>query len=155
MNVKRFSFDEFGLFCNCTGYLAKERNRIHIIAEDSYDVIGSVQVRKKEYYVHVQNPNGDGYIDKPLEYEERVEKPLFSVKELDNKSFSGIIVGRVTVPVKEDLFVLHDEDPFQEHDYIDKTYTEFIDCFIVFYGNNRKRFVPVEMAYLIDEEVKK
>lgn len=138
------SFPEFGKWCNCTGYLAKDKNEICILV--------SPPIQKgdlEEVFAHIPNPNGDGYVDDPLECGDFVVKPLRKVVQ---KSFSGIVVGRSVIPVEEALYCEHNDNPYQEYDYIDKVYTEHADCFTVFFGNNRKRYVPVEMAQIATKE---
>lgn len=142
------AFPEFGKWCNCTGYLAKDKNEVCILASPPITV-GQNHHEYEEVFAHIPNPSGEGYIDTPIDSGELVYKPLRKVVQ---KSFSGIVVGRSVVPVEEALYCEHNDDPYQEYDYIDKVHTEFAECFTVFFGNNRKRFVPVEMAEIITKE---
>ena len=144
------AFPEFGKWCNCTGYLTKDKNGIQII---TYPIEYERDVYRHEYdevYVRVPNSSGKGYNDTPIDWEEPVEKALRKIVE---KCFSGIIVGKQKVTIKENLIVRHWYEPYcGEYDYVDKEPTEQIDCYIVFFANNRKRFVPVKMAEIITED---
>lgn len=104
-------------------------------------------------------PNSDSWIAITVDGEEikdlsscegdYVEKTYFKIKK---RNFSGVIVGFKDVVTKGIIGTDWDDNPYCEHGYCFKQATETIKCAVVYYANNKKHIVPID---LIELEAKK
>lgn len=86
---------------------------------------------------------------------DRVEKTYYEYVE---KRFGGFVVGFVDLVVKGYLDAIYQEPcdvgvgVIPEKFYVAKTPKEIVKCAIVYYANNKKHYVPVDMIEVIENE---
>lgn len=136
----------FGKKAHCKGYLRKVSIKYVYANEEHLKKI-------------VLNYEDMEYLRKDmlsLENEDYIEQ---KTKELCQHDFEGIIVGakevsttncyeRASCPVYDPISLGYIDEKFLDAIRVEKQ--GFINCYVVFYANNKKRLVPVEMA-LVEE----
>lgn len=87
--------------------------------------------------------NADGARDFLKTYYQKTEKP-----------FRGIVVGVISLLIKAYLVAEYQEDPYSGRGFtqISREPEEMATVAIVYYGNNRKRFVSIEDLEVMKEE---
>jgi len=115
----------------CNGYLNKAKDSIWIEILSEKDTPDNIP----DFCIWKNGKAEDNDV-------EDIEKTYFELKE---KVFNGFIVGYKDIIIKGILGASY-EEPEYGRDYIRlyKEPKEIIKCAIVYYGNNRKRYVPVE-----------
>lgn|SRR5574344_666547 len=76
-------------------------------------------------------PDGEGALE--------FLKTYYKLKE---KRFTGVCVGYKDVELSAWLYI--DYDSSSEKEYVGKQINETVKCAIVYYANNKKRYVPLE-----------
>lgn len=61
---------------------------------------------------------------------------------LVNKKFIGVCVGEIVLPITELLFADINDAPYYENSYIGKEIKQSCECYIIYYANNMKHYVP-------------
>lgn len=131
---------KLGQKVKCKGYLKKTGNfiqRTDDLPKDLYSTLtnGNFEVEK-----HVAIINGHV---KRLNFDEEVK-----TKEIVQKEFSGIIVGKKEIALSIYVTVAYGYDG-SEHKCIRKC--DFIYCYKVYYASGKSRLVPCDMVEVEDE----
>ncbi|MEG0365533.1 MAG: hypothetical protein RR585_01765, partial [Coprobacillus sp.] len=64
--------------------------------------------------------------------------------ERKDKSFTGFLVGYKDIVINGIVGVDYNDNPYCECDYIYKQPLKVCKCAIIYFANNRKRYVPLE-----------
>ena len=146
-NINMKTFFDLGKKVRCDSYYKKVRDGIFIACFD-----------KNGYMIDGKNRNEiekavavDSYgWEQELRFEgDGIDKTLYRLVE---KEFEGVCVGKITLPVTEYLYAdsgfNFSGDDFK---YICKQITKTEDCYVVYYANNRKRYVPCYCCKFIED----
>lgn len=76
-------------------------------------------------------------------------KTYFERKE---KAFNGIVVGFKWIVLTGWVEIEHNDNPYNEYDYVCKTPNIIGECAIVYFANNRKRYVPLDSLEVMRNE---
>ena len=129
-------YEHLGKTALCKAYYKKVNDGVHITCYDK-DGLFCTDFNKIEkacaYDRHGKETElffeGDG-----------VEKKL---RELTEKRFVGVCVGEIVLPITEYLYADTDYHYNGEEYYtIGKSIRDACECYIVYYANNRRRYVP-------------
>lgn len=89
---------------------------------------------------------------KPVENYDGSEEFLKTYYEEKKKDFDGFIVGTKKIVVTGWLIVdTYTDFRGCEHIKISKEPEKVVDCYIVYFANNRKRFVPMNRVCFLEE----
>ena len=136
-------FEHLGQKVSCSAYYKKIHDGVHIRC---YDKDGRFcnEVDKAEKAC-AYNSKGE---EKELSFEgDGVNKVLY---ELANKEFNGVIVGETRLLVVEYLYTdIGYHYNGEEFRYISKQMQESCECYVVYYANNRKRYVPKDCCVFL------
>lgn len=125
---------------------------------------GFLKPEKHLKFIEIDNENVKAYVIDPkmpgeagrreLEDDEGVMNDCYTFTK---KKFTGFVVGYKNIVVRNDLTAIWN-DPVDVgvgtipgKYVIEKNSIKETKCAIVYYGNNRKRYVPVEMVEEMDE----
>ncbi len=133
----------------CSGYLKKVNDCKHIktTRDSEGNIDGADYVwwdEEKKCYQEKQIEEFDGVSDFVKTYYKKTDK-----------EFSGVIVGEKDIVASAALYADTNTD-FRgyEYSYIGKQVVEVVKCAIVYYGNNRKRYVPLDCILETVKELK-
>lgn len=130
-------YEHLGKTLLCKAYYKKASDGVYIVCYDKDNQYCDISHKEIEtafaYDLHGKETElffeGDG-----------VEKKL---RELTEKHFVGVCVGETLLPITEYLYADTDYHYNGEAYYtIGKQIQETCECYIVYYANNRKRYVP-------------
>jgi hypothetical protein len=127
-------YEHLGKKTVCTAFYTKAKDGICIdwSGEDGDPAFVSRNGIKGEM-LHFE---GDGVI-----------KTLYN---LVNKEFSGVCVGEIVLPITELLYTDIDYNPYWEKSFVGKQIEQTCECYIVYYANNLKHYVPKECCVFVD-----
>ncbi len=132
----------FGKKIICNGYLKKIPTKYVYANIRHYDKMNDYPITGDEIFLS--------------EDEEYIEQKTM---EVCNCKFKGIIVGIREVSTKnyyeQATRSIYDPDTlgYDDEEFIDGVRVEkqdFVDCYIVYYTNNKKRLVPIDMIQKIE-----
>ncbi len=130
-------YEHLGKKVLCKAYYKKASDGVHIICYDK-DGMSCLESHKPIETACAYNRHGE---ETELNVEgDGLEKVL---RELTDMWFVGICVGETILPITEYLYAdtnIHWNG--SENKVICKAVQETCDCYIVYYANNRKRYVP-------------
>lgn len=130
-------YENLGKKILCKAYYKKARDGVHIICYDK-DGASCLVSNKPIENACAYDRHGQ---EIELDFEgDGVEKVL---RELTEEWFTGVCVGETILPITEYLYSdtnIHWNG--SESKVICKSIQETCDCYIVYYANNRKRYVP-------------
>lgn len=103
--------------------------------------IHEVEVEGRKYYFLAESniPESEWKETGPGEEEHR--KTYYERKD---KSFTGFLVGYKDIVINGIVGVDYNDNPYCECDYIYKQPLKVCKCAIIYFANNRKRYVPLE-----------
>ncbi len=136
-------YEYLGRKALCSAYYKKIYDGVHI---RFYDKDGQFcnEVNKAEKAC-AYTSKGE---EKELFFEgDGVGKELY---ELANKEFTGVCVGEIQLPITEFLYTdtnYHYDG--SEYNVVCKSVRNTCDCYIIFYANNRKRYVPKDCCVFL------
>lgn len=141
--MKRFK--HLGKKVECTSYYRKVRDGIFIMCLDKNGMRYGANNQIENAVAVDSDGNGTD-----LEFcGDGIEKTLYN---LVNKNFTGVCVGEKRIIVKEYLYSDFDYDWLgNEVKFIGKQIIDFCDCYIIYYANNRKRYVPKECCNFVED----
>lgn len=129
-------YEHLGKKALCKGYYKKVNDGVHITC---YDKDGQVctdlnKIEKACGYTKTGE-------EKELYFEgDGIEKVL---RELKEDWFTGVCVGETLIPITEYLYTdTNYHYNGEEYYVIGKSIREACECYIFYYANNRKRYVP-------------
>lgn len=129
-----------GAKCKCNGFLKKVSDGTyiqHIEKTESPD-------GREHYLLHNNEIDNKSYEESESECcgEHELLKTYYERKE---REFEGVIVGKKEVIVTGWLVVDTDSDPWRgERTYIRKEPEEIVECAVVYFSQNKKRYVPFD-----------
>lgn len=130
-------FDKLGKKVCCSGYYKRIKDGLYIECYDKDNYLCADTGKSINKAVVIIN----GKIIKELDFDGSGE--IKTLYKYTTKRFIGICVGEIKLCIKELLFAnIGYHYNGEEYLYIGKTPTEIVDCYIVYYVNNRKRYVP-------------
>lgn len=127
----------------CTAYYKKIHDGVHIICYDKDGMFCTDMNEVEKACGYTRNGT-----EKELFFEgDGIGKELY---ELKRKDFCGVCVGEIVLPITE--FLYSDTDYHydgSEYKAIGKSVRNTCECYIIYYANNRKRYVPKEFCTFI------
>lgn len=142
------TFYDLGKQVKCSAYYKKVKDGVFIVCFDKNGYItDGANKRKIEEAVAVDTY---GY-EQALRFEgDGIDKTLY---RLTDKTFTGVCVGKVIIPITEYLYCDTSYNiAGNEFKFVGKQVTKTCECYVIYYANNRKRYVPVEHCTFIDKE---
>lgn len=127
----------------CCAYLKPVRDGVNIMflsPEEIRNLFGSKEMEKYPYGKAIAH-TAEGEKDLSSFEGDSVEKTYRVRME---KQFKGYVVGYTTVKVKGIIGTDSYSNDYEEGVYFFKNTTERVEAAIVFYGNNRKRYVLLD-----------
>lgn len=138
-------YEHLGKMAICKAFYKKVKDGVHI---ECWDKDGVPFERSNKPLETAFAWNKDGMV-KELYFEgDGIEKTLHT---LVNKNFSGVCVGEVKLPITELLYADFTYDHnCEEIRFIAKDIKQNCDCYIIYYANNRKRYVPKDCCVFVE-----
>lgn len=138
-------YEHLGKMAICKAFYKKIKDGVHIECWDRDRTPSEKSYRGIEY---AEAWNKDGFV-KELHFEgDGIEKTLHT---LVNKTFSGVCVGEVKLPITELLYADFTYNwQGEEQRFIAKETKESCECYIIYYSNNRKHYVPKDCCVFVD-----
>ena len=140
-------FKELGKKVRCDGYYKKAKDGVFIACFDKHGHI--TDGKNKNEIDKAVSVDSDGW-EQDLRFEgDGIDKTLYM---LVRRQFEGICVGKVTLPVTEYLYsdTTYNNIGY-EFKFIGKQVTKTETCYVIYYANNRKRYVPCYYCKFIEE----
>ena len=130
-------YENLGKKVSCKGYYKQVRDGVHIECFDEDNVNRAIS-DKPTAKAYSYDKNGTAM---QLEFQgDGIEKTL---RELTEISFDGVCVGETVLPIKEYLYSDTSYHPTgEEFGFIGKQITQTCECYVIYYANNKKRYVP-------------
>ena len=138
-------YEHLGKMALCTGFYKKIKDGVHI---ECWDRNGVPAERSSLGIEKAYAWDKSGQTEELLFEGSGIEKTLYT---LVNKKFSGVCVGEVKLPITELLYA----DFFYDHNceeqrFIGKEIKQSCECYVVYFANNRKRYVPKDCCEFVD-----
>lgn len=126
--------------CRCKAYLKKVRDSAYIHRMEPWETESGEEEFVLEYGNHVVPE--DAPMVSPCEGVYDIEKTYYGRRELE---FTGVCVGFKTIKTEGYLGVEYVDPPYGNpfHRVFKEPKTQ-VDCAIVYFANNQKRFVPLD-----------
>lgn len=140
-------FKELGKKVRCDGYYKKAKDGVFIACFDKHGYI--TDGKNKNEIDKAVSVDSDGW-EQDLRFEgDGIDKTLYM---LVRRQFEGICVGKITLPVTEYLYsdTTYNNIGY-EFKFIGKQVTKTETCYVIYYANNRKRYVPCYYCKFIEE----
>ena len=133
----RTMYEYLGKTLLCKAYYKKAKDGVHIICYDK-DGRSCWESHNPIEKAYAYNRHGE---ETELFFEgDGVEKKLY---ELTGKHFVGVCIGEIVLPIIELLYAdTNYHYNGEEYKVICKQIQKTCECFVVYYANNRKRYVP-------------
>ena len=134
--LKAMMFEHLGRMAVCNAYYKKIKDGVHI---ECWDKDGIPFERSNKALEKAYAWNKDGMVKELLFEGDGIEKTL---RTLVNKTFSGVCVGEVKLPITELLYAdfTYDHNCVEQR-FIAKEIKQSCECYVIYYANNRKRYV--------------
>ena len=141
------TFFDLGKKVRCDGYYKKAKDGVFIACFDKKGYITDGKNKNEiEKAVAVDSLGWE----QELNFEgDGIDKTLY---RLVKKEFDGICVGKVTLPITEYLYTDTGYNNIgYEFKFISKQITKTETCYVIYYANNRKRYVPYYLCRFIED----
>ena len=130
-------YEHLGKTALCTAFYKKTKDGVHI---ECWDKDG---IPSEKSYGKIEKAfawNKEGMVEELFFEGSGIEKTLYT---LVSKKFAGVCVGEVKLPIIELLyadFTYNWQD--EEERFIAKDIKQSCECYIIYYANNKKHYVP-------------